>query len=89
MDKLGCGCGTHKNIIKVTSKSYLEYASKLRHVVRLRIRDMTYTCHLYISIYIYIYVHFSEKITAIFNKDSKANKSLRTATGMKNLVSKV
>ena len=24
-DRLGCGCGTHKNIIKVTSKSYLEY----------------------------------------------------------------
>ena len=62
-DKFGCGCGTHKNIIKVTSKSYLEYAcvlhvvvlkqrhspfmalyaaSKLRHVVRMCIRDMTY-----------------------------------------------
>ena len=54
MDKLGCGCGTHKNIIKVTSKSYLEYASKLRHVVRLRIRDMTYLSLIYIYIYIYI-----------------------------------
>ena len=32
-DKLGCGCGTHKNIVKVTSKSYLEYAYVLHVVV--------------------------------------------------------
>ena len=32
-------------------------ASKLRHVVRMRIRDMTYIYMTYINIYIYIYLH--------------------------------
>ena len=52
-NKFGCGCGTHKNIVKETSKSYLEYACVL-HVELLKQRKshertMTLVCHAHIG----------------------------------------